>query len=628
MGAARNCHSRRDKMERISRRIDKYHRHPLANPARKAESQSWPSTCHRDSTSSFPWGLPSRSKFSGFSAGRGKGFWDTEREQLHHRMAHLKKVSQDPYGAIFGRRLDSYRMDNQDNAWPNFLRSFLNTEPAGSENPPKAHLQDFNFAKSPQLSAEGRQYDPISGRMAPVPPKPMDTVAHAGVECPPGSEVEAKFASEPLVEETAKEALSESIDCSGGSELEALFTTDPASFKNAQVMSKVPHGQESIVKPNIHVACSPGNELEALFVSESRRTEQPGAETMQVQRSAKKLDADAGLSSGANVECTPGNELEAMFAANPAARDDQALPLEAFDAQPASSETSFSVDCPPGNELDAKFATSFAGLGPQTASVTEDAAPSVDCSPGSELEAKIVSESMKLGTTVDCPPGSELEAKFIADPASAEHAPFQTAPAADHATVKKANVNIDCAPGNELEALFISDAASAGARSAAVSDVDTKAQSLKSKNLEFQGTEDRVGDFVKQNQSTKPSTWSSTDYRILAYDSSVSKVSTSEADSFFGTASTTAPDEILARLHNPAKFVPYFQQMQQDGYEIATGGGDILVFRRSSIVPKATSPSTFTEPDAAIMMANNEIAKFIRHDSDPSHSHSTFKVSV
>ncbi|KAJ5128572.1 hypothetical protein N7526_006738 [Penicillium atrosanguineum] len=561
----------------------------------------------------------SRSSFSGFSADRGKGFWDTEREQLHHHMAHIKKsVSEDPYCAIFGRRLDSYCMDKQEHVWPGFLRSFLNIEPAAEENPSKAHLQDFNFVKSPQPSADGYQYDPISGRMAPMPPKPVDTDVFASVECPPGSEVEAKLASEPLVKETAQKPRPESVDCTGGSELEALFTADPASFKEAQVMAKVPHGQESIVKPNIHVDCSPGNELDALFVSESRRTEQPGAETIQVPESEKKLDPDSGLSSCVNFECAPGHELEAMFAAHPAAQEDQSRPLDTFDAQPASSEAGVSVDCPPGNELDVKFASTLAGLDSQTASVTEDATPTVDCSPGNELEAKIVSESMSLGTTLDCPPGSELEAKFIADPASAEHAPFQTAPTAEHATTRKCNVNIDCTPGSELEALFMSDAASTGARSPSVSEVNAKAESHKS-NLYYEGTEDRVGDSLKETQKT-PSQWSTAEYRILAYDSSISKISASEADSFFGTASTTAPEEILARLHNPAKFVPYFQQMQIDGYGIATGGGDILVFRRSAAATTNNSPSA-----AATTKANQEIANSIRHDSYPT-SHSTFQV--
>lgn len=616
MGAARHCHNKRDNIERIFRRFERYHRHPQANPSRKAECHSWPSTAHRDSTSSFPWGLPprSRSQFSGFSAGREKGFWDAEREQLHHRMAFIKKsVSEDPYCAIFGRRLDSYRMDKHDNVWPVFLRSFLNHESATEENPSKAHLQDFNFAKSPPPIMEAYQYDPISGRMAPMPPKPLDTDALTGVECPPGSEVEAKLASEPSVQKSTNKARSKSVDCTGGGELEALFTADPASLKDAQVKSKVLHGQELVVKPNVHIDCSPGNELDALFVSESRCTEQPGAETMQVEQSDKELAADCGLMSGVNVECTPGNELEAMFAANPAAQKVQSSPLDAFDAQHSNSDARLSIDCPPGNELDAKFTAAFSGP-PQTATVAEDATPSVDCSPGNELEAKIVSESMDLGTTVDSSAGSELEAKFIADPASAEHAPFQTVPAADQVTTQKAHFNIDCAPGSELEALFVSDAASTGTRSSSMSDVTkTQSESLKS-NLKYEGSEDRVGDFIKQNNANL-STWSTSKYRILAYDSSISKISASEADSFFGTASTKAPEDILARLHNPAKFVPYFQQMQKDGYEIATGGGDILVFRR----PTNTSPSA--------TMTNNEIAKSIRQDSYPA-SHSTTQVSV
>lgn len=534
-------------------------------------------------------------------------------------MAYIKKsVFKDPFCAIFGRRLDSYHMDKQDHIWPAFLRSFLNIEPAAEENPSKAHLQDFNFVKSPQPSAEGYQYDPISGRMAPMPPKPVDTDDLASVECPPGSDVEAKLVAEPLAkeEESANKTPLESVECAGGSELEAHLTAEPA--KEAQGTLKGPHGQESILKPTINVDCSPGNEKDAFFVSESRRTEQPGPETKQVPVSEKKLDLDSGLISGVNVECAPGHELEAMFAANPAAQEDQSRLLDTFSAQPPSSEASVSVDCPPGNELDAKFASGLAGLESQTASVTEDATPTVDCSPGNELEAKIVSESSSLGTTLDCPPGSELEAKFVADPASAEHAPFQTAPSVEYATTKKANVNIDCAPGSELEALFTSDAASTGSRSPSVSNVNTKTESHKS-SLHFEGTEDRVGDFLKDKQET-PSQWSNSEYRILAYDSSVSKISASEADSFFGTASTAAPEDVLARLHNPAKFVPYFQQMQTDGFDIATGGGDILVFRRSTNSATLTSPSTATK-------ANHEIANSIRHDSSP-NSHSTFQVSV
>lgn len=662
---ARDYSSKRDKAERISRRVDRYHRHPQANIRRKTEGrQDWPSTAHRDPSSTWGWGLwRSRSSFSDFSAGREKSFWDSEREQMQQRMAHLRKhLAEDPCGAIFGRRLN-------DSVWPGFLQSFMNTEPTntGACHSSKAHLQDFNFAKSPQSSntAAARdmlQYDPISGRMAPKPPSPSEDATtvqghSTGIDCPPGSEVEAKFASKPSLVEDGQfqpgsvpimqgsegNVNSQSIDCPPGSELEALFTTDPASYKDAHVMARVPHGQETAVKPNVNVDCPPGHELEALLISESARTDQAHAETFKVQGSPNNLSADAGLSSGANVDCAPGSELEAMFISKPAAREDQTRPLHVFNAQPAGQQADITVDCPPGNELDAKFAAECAGLGPRIESVPQPGA-NIDCPPGSELEAKFSAsaahsvEKSEPAATVDCPPGSELEAKFIADPASTEDGQYQPAMAAEPVNSKKANVTVDCAPGSELEALFISDAASSAtrdasedmgalnardirARYASMADIDNAPQPQKTRpaqNLKFDGSEDRVGDFLLQNQkpaSEKASEqWSSADYRILAYDSSVSKVTTSEASTFFGASETAQPHEILSRLHNPAKFVPFFAQMQQDGYEIATGGGDILIFRRS---PAATQQATAAaaEQDTVSPMTHAEIAKYIRHDS-------------
>jgi hypothetical protein len=40
------------------------------------------------------------------------------------------------------------------------------------------------------------------------------------------------------------------------------------------------------------------------------------------------------------------------------------------------------------------------------------------------------------------------------------------------------------------------------------------------------------------------------------------------------------PAEVLLRLSNPAKFFPHFQPLQSEGYEIVSGSGDVLVFRK------------------------------------------------
>jgi hypothetical protein len=52
----------------------------------------------------------------------------------------------------------------------------------------------------------------------------------------------------------------------------------------------------------------------------------------------------------------------------------------------------------------------------------------------------------------------------------------------------------------------------------------------------------------------------------------------------------------LSRLNNPAKFLPYFQGLQDEGYEIIGGSGDILVFKKvreaSESAATGTSPRT------------------------------------
>lgn len=652
LGCARNYHSgNKEKSERISRRIDKYHRHPQANCGRKAEAhEDWPSTSHRIACWSLSSWSRSRSRFSELSSGREKGYWDPENEHMALRMSSLKKlISDDPYSALFGRRLGASYMEQNNARWPTFLWSFINEQSAQTE-PSKAHVQDFSFTPSPSSSSlgnpDGLQYDPISGRMVPKPPVESNIQGNkASVDCPPGSEVEAKFASNPTAPEDSKfrkaSAMvnSQSIDCSPGNELDALYKTDPAALENSHITG-AKHGEESANKPNINISCSPGSELEALFISESANTEQPQAETFKVQNGSKHYSRDAGLNTLGNVECAPGSELEAMFSSKPAAHEDRTRPLDTFSPQSSGTHTSVSVDCPPGGELEAKFATQLS-LGHHYGTPTE--APNIECSPGSEIEAKTVADSgthfpqapeastatVNHTDSIDCAPGSELEALFTADPAAAQAAD-QPSQIAGLANSKQAQYTMHCAPGNELEAIFASEAASAGVYSETEDMSPLQASDIRSRyasDIEHEGVEDRVGDFLIANPKA-PSN-NSAPFRILAYDAAASKVASSEANSFFGANAPVPPHEVLSRLHNAAKFVPYFEQMQRDGYEIATGGGDIIVFRKSSNAP--VNPIMSPEVAARQESIHADIAKSIRHDSydasELSSRPSTFKVS-
>lgn len=70
-------------------------------------------------------------------------------------------------------------------------------------------------------------------------------------------------------------------------------------------------------------------------------------------------------------------------------------------------------------------------------------------------------------------------------------------------------------------------------------------------------------------------------YKILAYDPTMQSIGEAETTSIVtDSANPLTPAEVLLRLSNPAKFFPHFAPLQAAGYEILTGGGDVLVFRK------------------------------------------------
>ncbi|KAH6658925.1 hypothetical protein BKA67DRAFT_1465 [Truncatella angustata] len=71
-------------------------------------------------------------------------------------------------------------------------------------------------------------------------------------------------------------------------------------------------------------------------------------------------------------------------------------------------------------------------------------------------------------------------------------------------------------------------------------------------------------------------------YKILAYDPTMQNVSTAETTSVVpDQASPLTPAEVLLRLSNPIKFFPHFAPLATQGFEIVSGSGDVLVFRKT-----------------------------------------------
>ncbi|TGJ82617.1 hypothetical protein E0Z10_g6159 [Xylaria hypoxylon] len=86
-------------------------------------------------------------------------------------------------------------------------------------------------------------------------------------------------------------------------------------------------------------------------------------------------------------------------------------------------------------------------------------------------------------------------------------------------------------------------------------------------------------DSARNPKTTQPD--EPTVYKILAYDPTMQTVNVAETTSVVpDLASPLSPTEVLLRLSNPTKFFAHFAPLQAEGFEIVSGGGDILVFRQ------------------------------------------------
>ncbi|CRG91477.1 hypothetical protein PISL3812_08526 [Talaromyces islandicus] len=110
-------------------------------------------------------------------------------------------------------------------------------------------------------------------------------------------------------------------------------------------------------------------------------------------------------------------------------------------------------------------------------------------------------------------------------------------------------------------------------------------------------------------------------YRVLAYDPSTSKVLIAEtASSVHATGKPLPPSEVMLSINNPAKFLPFFAKMKEDGYEIVSGGGNILVFRKGSFNSDSGFNSVQSAPSRISNMpigSQTETATLVNADEEP-----------
>ncbi|PQE29243.1 conserved serine-threonine rich protein [Rutstroemia sp. NJR-2017a BBW] len=124
-------------------------------------------------------------------------------------------------------------------------------------------------------------------------------------------------------------------------------------------------------------------------------------------------------------------------------------------------------------------------------------------------------------------------------------------------------------------------------------------------------------------------------YKILAYDPTMQSISIAETTSIVtDSASALTPAEVLLRLSHPAKFFPHFKPLQSQGYEIISGSGDVLVFRKV----RSGAPPAFVDdikkkainPIDGMQVATGNFASptgFVNHDL-PVSTEPPFKSNI
>lgn len=86
-------------------------------------------------------------------------------------------------------------------------------------------------------------------------------------------------------------------------------------------------------------------------------------------------------------------------------------------------------------------------------------------------------------------------------------------------------------------------------------------------------------------------------YKILAYDPTMQTISTADTTSVVkDSAPPLTPPEVMMRLSNPIKFFPHLAPLQSEGYDIVSGGGDVLVFRKVREAQTLEKPTAYQPP--------------------------------
>ncbi|PYI12041.1 serine-threonine rich protein [Aspergillus sclerotiicarbonarius CBS 121057] len=512
--------------------------------------------------------------FSRYENGKDhkKDFWEAERARAKQRTAQImREIEKDPYAALFGRRLEPFSsFEKLDNTFTSLCRSLLGLDKSSNTMNTTARPKASTTASkdAPDVGREAKsdmsrgvrpstdvssgtgkssyEFDPISGRMVPKA-STQTTVAGKGTRS--NGHTTSMDTQNPHSERTGYMS---PINRSTG---------EPQSTK----VSKNARTEHSL-QQGVPVAPVADETIQAQELQDSglsKTTQYRASESLSTRESPKD-------------DLEESNGLSGTIITGPPKAQDKITPNDAING--GGSTTYEHLELPLNKHLfrdredsgcltRSSASRSILNSTQEQDRMRAEKEDDLDLLSASDIRSHYYLDNLEKDPVTKEQMRKTLDDKFdsFVDPAGGIDAQSVRSKFQDHEAMGATDKAIKTPKTDASVQPDSQDVKTLGAFQKAIRNEDQQAT---------QGL-----DHAANTQQPLPDQSSIEAYRVLAYDPSTLQVSEAETSSSFHSSNESIhPTEVLSLLNVPAKFLPHFAKMHADGYEIVSGGGDILVF--------------------------------------------------
>ncbi|KAL5355906.1 hypothetical protein BJX96DRAFT_142036 [Aspergillus floccosus] len=601
--------------DHAQRRMEKYHRICISKfRSRTTHLPRRPRVMHDRGHHDHPWWIQGwgwgrfKSSFPGFRNSRppGEDFWEAERARMQRRIEQIKKeIEADPYGALFGRRLEPWSTFNKmESTFASMCRSIFGFDKSFDDTPkprpmdttgrtsptkPSARSENENSVDHTKEDATSRaskdidrddfEFDPISGRMSPRKPGSSTIELKTDLNDANGKQ-SAMGSSKPGSKRVGYLSPVQEVHGSakGPAEADSKSNVNDGMGEVAKEPGRLIHEDGEISSINAKDSNHTTEHLKMndnMFSEDTPKSKYPSSpNTNGMLQSKNGISSAKSWSEGDLFESRVSQEAqnvikedESMYNAKDGFRRSVSSSQSVEKGTSAAFTPSWYSDPVPNKDraedLDLLSASDIR-------STYDSKAPEQNIGDQKRTRREALNESFDSHTD----PEGELDAQTIRS--KFQH--YQT-----HDPVKE-SASESPSPASTIESSL-----------KATEDSTASQPPVHDEGIQSPPNMDQVN--AANETSSSPATTPEI-YHVLAYDPSTFQMTHAETSSSTrATNESLHPAEVLPLLNNPAKFMPYISKMHADGYEIVSGSGDVLVFRRGSTHP---APSNVQEINANV----------------------------